>query len=220
MKDLGLDSCNPVVTPGENDEPVTKDCEEKLSEDQASKYKSVVARANDLALDRPEIQFATKECAKAMSTPTVADMRRLKRLGRYLKGHPRTTHEFPWQTWVSELAVNMDANWAGDKRTRKSTSGGCIQIGKHLIKSWSKSQSLVALSSAESELYATIKSAAEALGIMSILKDLGMEFNAKVFADASASLGITARKGLGKVRHIDTGFQWIQEASAKKVDSV
>ena len=51
---------------------------------------------------------------------------------------------------------------------------------------------------------------------MSILKDLGMEFNAKVFADASAALGIIARKGLGKVRHIDTGFLWIQEASAKR----
>ena len=131
MKDLGLESCNPVVTPGENDEPVTKDGEEKLSEDQASKYKSVVARANYLALDRPESQFATKECAKAMSNPTVADMRRLKRLGSYLNGHPRTTHEFPWQTWVSELTVHTDATWPSDKRTRKSTSGGCIQIGKH-----------------------------------------------------------------------------------------
>ena len=216
LKDLGLEASNSVVTPGEADEPVGKDDEKKLSEEQMRKFKSVVARANYLALDRPEIQFATKECAKAMSAPTVGDMRRLKRLGRYLRGHPRTTNEFAWQDWVGELTVHTDANWAGDKKTRRSTSGGTIQMGRHLIKSWSKTQSLVALSSAESELYACVKSAAEALGVMAILKDLGMEVSTKVFADASAALGIIARKGLGKVRHIDTSFLWIQEASAKR----
>ena len=51
---------------------------------------------------------------------------------------------------------------------------------------------------------------------MAILKDLGMEVSTNVFADASAALGIIARKGLGKVQHIDTSFLWIQEASAKR----
>eukprot|EP00973_Karenia_brevis_P088900 12329245-Karenia_brevis.AAC.1 len=35
-------------------------------------------------------------------------------------------------------------------------------------------------------------------------------------ADASAALGIISRKGLGKVRHIDTSFLWIQEVGAKR----
>eukprot|EP00973_Karenia_brevis_P061160 8505418-Karenia_brevis.AAC.1 len=79
-------------------------------------------------MDRPEIQFATKECAKGMSDPTVEDMKKLKRLGRYLKGHPRTTHTFRWQGHTEEVVIHTDANWAGDKRNRKSTSGGSIQI--------------------------------------------------------------------------------------------
>eukprot|EP00973_Karenia_brevis_P046223 6408888-Karenia_brevis.AAC.1 len=164
VNELGLEACNSVVTPGEVEEQFSKEAEKKLSAEQASKYKSIVARANYLAVDRPEIQFATKECAKAMSDPSVGDMRRLKRLGRYLKGHLRTTHAFPLQDFVGEITIHTDANWAGDKRTRKSTSGGSIQIGRHLIKSWSKTQSLIALSSAESELYACIKAAAEGLG--------------------------------------------------------
>eukprot|EP00973_Karenia_brevis_P074420 10339930-Karenia_brevis.AAC.1 len=151
-----------------------------------------------------------------MSDPRASDMKRLKRLGRYLKGHPRTTHVFPWQDYIGELTVHTDANWAGDKRTRKSTSGGSIQLGKHLIKTWSKSQSLVALSSAESELYACVKAASEALGIMSIMKDFGQRTHARLFADASAALGIIARKGLGRVRHIDTSFLWTQEISTKR----
>ena len=36
---------------------------------------------------------------------------------------------------INELTITTDANWAGDKKTRKSTSGGTtISIGKHLIK--------------------------------------------------------------------------------------
>ena len=34
--------------------------------------------------------------------------------------------------------------------------------------------------------------------------------------DASAALGIISRKGLGKVRHLDTSHLWIQEVNAKR----
>ena len=34
--------------------------------------------------------------------------------------------------------------------------------------------------------------------------------------DASAALGIIGRRGLGKVRHIDTSHLWIQETAANK----
>ena len=75
---------------------------------------------------------------------------------------------------------------------------------------------MVALSSAESEFYACVKAASEALGVMSILSDFGQRVHARVLADASAALGIIARKGFGKVRHIDTSFLWVQEINAKR----
>ena len=37
----------------------------------------------------------------------------------------------------------------------------------------------------------------------------------EVFADASAALGIVARRGVGKVRHIRIGDLWIQELASK-----
>ena len=63
-------------------------------------------------------------------------------------------------------------------------------MGTHVLKTWSKTQSLIALSSGESEFYAALKTSAEALGLMSILKDLGMRVKGKVLGDASAALGI------------------------------
>ena len=39
---------------------------------------------------------------------------------------------------------------------------------------------------------------------------------ARMYSDASAALGIIQRRGLGKLRHIDTSFLWLQETSAKR----
>ena len=89
-------------------------------------------------------------------------------------------------------------------------------IGGHWLKSWSKSQSTVALSSAESELYACIKASCEGLGMISMMKDYGITMRGEVRSDASAALGIIARNGLGKLRHLDTSYLWIQEISAEK----
>ena len=39
--------------------------------------------------------------------------------------------------------------------------------------------------------------------------------NGVVLGDASAALAIVARRGLGKLRHLDTNYLWIQEKAAK-----
>ena len=123
---------------------------------------------------------------------------------------------YVWQHGQAVLKVHSDADWAGCKETRKSITGGCIQIGSHTIKGWSKTQSLIVLSSGESELYAILKVAAEGLGISVVLSDFGWRMEGQVWGDASAALGIIHRKGLGKTRHIDTGYVWAQEVAAKE----
>ncbi len=67
-----------------------------------------------------------------------------------------------------------------------------------------------------SALHATVKASAAGLGVMATYRDLGETYYGKVWADASAALGIIQRRGLGKVRHIDTHHLWIQEVAAKK----
>ena len=137
-------------------------------------------------------------------------------MGRYLLAKPRLVTLFKWQETPTEMTVFTDADWAGCKESRKSTSGGCILVGSHVIKTWSKTQSLLALSSAESEFYAALKASAEGLGILSVLKDLAWTLKGRVLGDASAALGIINRKGLGRTRHIDTGMLWIQQTAAEK----
>ena len=89
-------------------------------------------------------------------------------------------------------------------------------VGRHLIKSWSRQQRAIALSSAEAETYGMVACSAELLGIQSCEFDLGMKLSAAVYADASAALGIVQRRGIGKVRHIRAQCLWLQEARATK----
>jgi hypothetical protein len=45
------------------------------------------------------------------------------------------------------------------------------------------------------------------------MKDLGMSASVHVGMDASAALGLINRQGLGKARHIETQWLWIQQAT-------
>jgi hypothetical protein len=210
---LGLDQdSRPLTNPGRKLAGKELDAEqEELSAEQSTAYRATTARGNFLVADRPDIAFAVKELCRGMAKPSARDAEALKRLGRYLLGCPRVVVHFEWQHDPQELSVMTDSDWAGCVKTRRSTSGGVIMRGSHLIKQWSSTQATVALSSAEAELISIVKGAAEGMGVRSLLRDLGSECEVVLSADASAAIGICRRTGIGKLRHLDTRILWIQD---------
>ena len=216
IQELGLQNAKPVITPW-IETCYGSEAKCLLTEQYKKKYQSLSARLNFLALDRIDLQFTAKECARKMSAPNEEDWEKLKRVGRYLLGRQRVVIQYNFQLWPGTLTGISDANWALDKESRKSTSGGIVMNCTHYIKSWAKTQSLVALSSAESELYALIKCVSETLGIKSALQDWGFQVSGIIKYDASAALGIIQRQGVGKVRHIDCSYLYIQQVNAEKV---
>ena len=105
--------------------------ETKLPEPDRTRFRGLAARANFLAADRPDIVHSAKEICRMMAKPTELAAQALKRLGRYLKTHPRMVLNLPFQT-ASTIEVYSDTDWAGCVRIHKSTSGGCIVVGTHL----------------------------------------------------------------------------------------
>lgn len=160
--------------------------------------------------------YAVGEACREMSSPTTGSWARVERMARYLKGKPRLVWRFGWQDSCAIFDEFTDANRAGCRRTRKSTSGGCIMVGDHCIKSWAKTQSLIAKSSAESEVYAVVKASTETLGIMTLARELGDELKSRVHVDAAAAKGTVERSSLVKVRHIDVGVLRLQEQAARE----
>ncbi len=188
-------------TKGSKDEKV----EEEALDDAATRwFRSGAARANYLAMDRPELAFATKELCGRMAAPVVSDAAALRRVARYLVDEPRLVYTFAWQHHGS-LRVFVDTDFAGCLRTRKSTSGGCAMLGGHLVKHWSTTQKVVTLSSGEAELAGIVKGSAEALGLQSLARDLGVEVQIRVYAVSSAAIGICKRTG-----------HWAREAPCRR----
>ena len=67
----------------------------------------------------------------------------------------------------------IDVDWADEKEVRKSTIGGCIVFGQHLIKGWAKIKSLIVLGSIESEFYLILLTASETLDFIVMIRDMG-----------------------------------------------
>ena len=218
IEQLGVDAEKGVISPGvsgaeEEDHPEDK----PLEGQDITRYRAVTARCNYLGADRPDCVFAIKEGCREMCSPTTGSLRRLRRIAKYLKAHPRLVWHFDMQAPTDILNVFSDADWAGCRRTRKSTSGGAVMLGSHCIKTWSKTQAVIAKSSAESELYGVVRGACEGLGMKTLLKDLGEDIQIRLNLDATAAKGILERQGIAKIRHIDVNVLWLQEQCAKKL---
>jgi hypothetical protein len=213
IESAGLDSeSRPLSNPGRKLSTKELDVEAvPLVGTSATNFRANAARANFLASDRPDIAFAVKELCRGMSSPTDRDEAALKRLCRYLLGRPRLILYFAWQDEPKHFDVFSDSDWAGCIKTRKSTSGGALLRGSHVLKTWCTTQATVALSSAEAELVAAVRGAAEGLSARSLAQDLGRYCQLRVHIDSSAAIGICKRSGIGKIRHLDTRLLWIQD---------
>ena len=126
-----------------------------LSLVETTRYGALDATANFLATDRGYIMYCAKDLTRHMPTPTTADLREDGEIGEVFE-------EETQGSVVVQISRNAGANlkrsqthtgWAGCKRTRRSTTEGYTVAGSHLIKMRCKTQAVVALSSAEAELY-------------------------------------------------------------------
>ena len=75
--------------------------------------------------------------------------------------------------------------------------------GSHLVHHWSSTQKVVALSSAEADLNAIVKSMTEILCLINMMKECGRDPTGQILTDSSAANGIVHRQGCGKVKHLE-----------------
>ena len=219
VKALNLEGCKPVSTPAEKQkiqDVIAAEEQPDLEPEQVSQYRSLTMRAAYLSMDRADLAEATKSLARHMQHPTEYAWGKLKRLGRYLSGHMRVVSKFRPQKMFNTIRVFCDSDHAGDLKTRRSTTGIVCMLGSCCVKHSSNLQSTVSLSSGESEFYALVKAGSVGLGLKAMLDEWKIDTELVLLSDSSAARGIVSRKGLGKTRHVQTRFLWIQEKVSTK----
>ena len=187
---------------------------EELQGEMATRVRRGIARVNYMAQDRPDLSAAAKAMSQHMSQPREGLLNSLKRCVRYLKKYPVSSMLIP--NGVDEedntMTVWSDSDWAGDLASRRSTSGGVIMYRGAILGHWSKSQSNVALSSAEAELNATVKGLSELIGLYNLTQETQrVPVTLVLCTDASACKGMLLRHGAGKVKHLSVKQLWAQE---------
>jgi hypothetical protein len=133
-----------------------------------------------LTATRPDIQFSVCLCARFPASPRISHRHVVKRSFRYL----RHTPDFGlWYSASSSLALHgfSDADFAGCRLDRKSTSGTCQFLGSSLVSWSSRKQSSVAQSTTEAEYVAAASCCSQLIWITYTMSDFGVEYTMSHF---------------------------------------
>ena len=172
---------------------------------------------------RPDISFAVSKLSRYCSKPNNAHWNAVKRIFRYLKGTINLGLNYVKQG-VSTCIAYSDADWGGDKGSRKSTSGYCFFLGKGLISWRSNKQNCIALSSAESEYIGLSGASQEAVWIKKLLTELKLtNVNDKIliYGDNLSSINLTKSNVIhAKSKHIDLKTHYIRDVINKGIIDV
>jgi hypothetical protein len=112
-------------------------------------YRSMIGSLLYLCASRPDIMLSVCMSARFQANPKGRE-----KILRYLVHTPKFGLWYPKGS-TFDLIGYSDADWAGCKINRKSTSGTCQFLGRSLVYWASKKQNSVALSTAKAKYIAT-----------------------------------------------------------------
>nr|GFC33394.1 hypothetical protein [Tanacetum cinerariifolium] len=134
-------------------------------------YRSMIGSLMYLTASRPDIMFAVYACARHQVTPKEYHLHAVKRIFRYLKGHPKLGLWYP-KASPFDLVAYSDSDYGGASQDRKSTTGGSQFFG--MLISWQcKKQTIVATSTTKAEYVAAASCYGQVLWIQNQLLDYG-----------------------------------------------
>ncbi len=203
-------------------------------------YRSVVGMLNYLAgTSRPDIAFATHQCARFCSDPRKPHFVALKRVGRYLATTADKGIIMNPEKEEHKLVAYCDADFAGDyckeysddPTTAYSRSGYVITYGGCPIVWQSKMQTEIALSTTESEYLSLSACLRDVIVIQQLLEELTRKnflgnkaeavVKCTVFEDNKGCLEIaTAPKMRPRTRHIAIKYHHFRRHIAMKTITI
>jgi hypothetical protein len=95
-------------------------------------YRSMLGSLLYLCASRLDIMLSVCMCARFQADPKEVHLRAMKRIMRYLVYTPKFGLWYPKGS-TFDLIGFSDADWAGCKIDRKSTSGTCKFLGRSLV---------------------------------------------------------------------------------------
>ncbi|XP_073153354.1 uncharacterized protein [Henckelia pumila] len=172
LKKFGMENCSAANTPMSASIKLDKD-EAGLSVDQTL-FRGIIGFLLYLTASRQDIMFSVGLCARFQSDPKQSHYNAAKRILKYLKGTQNVGLWYPKDSSFNLIGYS-DADYGGCRIDHKSTSGTCKFLGDRLISWFSKKQTSIATSTAESKYLAAESCCAPLLWIQHQLRDYGAD---------------------------------------------
>lgn len=97
-----------------------------------STYQRLVRKLIDLTIIRPDISYAVSLVSQFMHAPRIDYLSTVHKILKYLKGSPGQGILYNSHRHIKAEAYT-DADWAGSKTYRKSTTGYCTLIFGNIV---------------------------------------------------------------------------------------
>lgn len=213
LQAYGMTSANPAktpMTPGVDLSPTGS--EQPLGE--GNKYAELVGALLYLSTaTRPDIAFAVGVLTRHMASPSGRHWAAAKTVLRYLAGTPTAGLRLGGGP---DLVGACDADFAGDRQTRRSTTGFIFRLFGGPVSWRSRRQTTVAASTAEAEYVAASEAVLEAVWLRQVANffDAGID-RVHIANDSQACIAMASNPlGYGRAKHIDVRCHIVKERVA------
>ncbi|KAK5670322.1 hypothetical protein QVD99_8718 [Batrachochytrium dendrobatidis] len=172
LEKFRMSNCNPKFIPLYPSNPLPA-AEETDPVTSAPYREAVGSLMYAMIATRPDLAAAVGQAARHMHHATDQHWNAVKLILHYVQGTLSYALELGGTN--ASLSGYSDADWAGDVKTRKSTSGYLCYVGNALVSWRSSKQTCVAVSTMEAEYTAAESASRELLFLRDLLGELGFE---------------------------------------------
>jgi hypothetical protein len=210
LNKFGMKDAKPINTPMGTNGHLDLDTGGKSIDQKV--YRSMIGSLLYLCASRPDIMLSVCMCARFQANPKEVHLRAVKRIMRHLVYTPKFGLWYPKGSSF-DLIGYSDANWAGCKIDRKSTSGTCQFLGRSLVSWASKKQNSVALSTTEAEYIAAGHCCVQLLWMRQTLRDYGYKLSkVPLLCDNESAIRMTDNPvEHSRTKHIDIRYHFLRD---------
>lgn len=212
LKEHGMLEAKPVATPMETGFLSNNVDSSRLPNNK--QYRQAVGSLLYFStVSRPDIALSVGILCRQVERPTESDWNTVKRVMRYLVS---TINQKLLLPAGGDLVLKgfIDADWAGDRKDRKSTSGFLFQLGDTTVSWSSKKQTTVALSSTEAEYIAVSHACRELQWLRQLLADLQVPAKGAtvLFEDNQGCIKmVNSDRCSARTKHIDVCHHYLRD---------
>ncbi|WVZ54243.1 hypothetical protein U9M48_005068 [Paspalum notatum var. saurae] len=209
-----MDNSKPIATPMDI-KTAFDEGKEGEAVDQRE-FRGMIGSLLYLMATRSDIQFAVCLCVHYQASPRTSHHQGVKHIFRYLKFTPKLGL---WYSSGSSLSLRgfSDADFAGCRVDRKSTSGTCQFLGTSLVSWSSHKQASISLSTTKAEYIATASCCSQLLWMKATLSDFGLRFGRiPLLVDSTSAICVAKNPVLhSRTKHIDVRFHFLRDHYGK-----